>query len=185
MTPSPAAIVPSSSQPDRPRRLRLRPRGPAWRDTPRGTVREKAVRREAESGRFLGLLDVRAAEPLRRAPAPGHRDELLPGGLAGRLPGHDARGCGRHQPGGRDARRRHLHRLHAGGAARRPGRDPGRRAGDPSACRQPPCCPQRAPRHAAGHLRSISSRRCRSRRASPASCGGRCSTTPAPAPTGA
>jgi hypothetical protein len=27
-----------------------------WRDTPRGTVREKAVRREAETGRFLGML---------------------------------------------------------------------------------------------------------------------------------
>ena len=35
-----------------------------WRDTPRGTVREKAVRREAESGRFLGML---AFEPLTRS----------------------------------------------------------------------------------------------------------------------
>ena len=41
-----------------------------WRETPRGTVREKAVRREAETGRFLGLLMF---EPLSRSGVHQHQ----------------------------------------------------------------------------------------------------------------
>jgi hypothetical protein len=53
-----------------------------WRDTPRGTVREKAVRREADSGRFLGLLSF---EPMSRSGVHQHLATATSYFLAGSL----------------------------------------------------------------------------------------------------
>ena len=53
-----------------------------WRDTPRGTVREKAVRREAETGRFLGLLTF---EPLSRSGVHQHQATATSYFVAGSL----------------------------------------------------------------------------------------------------
>src|SRR5215470_8903891 len=53
-----------------------------WRDTPRGTVREKAVRREAETGRFLGML---AFAPLTRSGVHQHLATATSYFLAGSL----------------------------------------------------------------------------------------------------
>jgi len=64
MTPAPAEIVPSASHLVAPGVYAYDLEALPWRETPRGTVREKAVRREAESGRFLGLLTF---DPLSRS----------------------------------------------------------------------------------------------------------------------
>ena len=53
-----------------------------WRDTPRGTVREKAVRREADTGRFLGMLSF---APLTRSGVHQHQATATSYFLAGSL----------------------------------------------------------------------------------------------------
>jgi hypothetical protein len=53
-----------------------------WRDTPRGTVREKAVRREDVTGRFLGML---AFAPLSRSGVHQHQATATSYFLSGSL----------------------------------------------------------------------------------------------------
>ena len=54
----------------------------AWRDTPRGNVREKAVRRDADKGHFLGLV---AFDPMSRSGVHQHLGTASSYFLAGTL----------------------------------------------------------------------------------------------------
>ena len=82
MTPSPAALVPASSHLIAPGVYAYDLESLPWRDTPRGTVREKAVRREAETGRFLGMLTF---EPQSRSGVHQHLATATSYFLAGSL----------------------------------------------------------------------------------------------------
>jgi hypothetical protein len=53
-----------------------------WRETPRGTAREKAVRRDAEAGLFLGLI---AFDPLSRSGIHQHQGTASSYFLSGSL----------------------------------------------------------------------------------------------------
>ena len=58
-----------------------------WRQTPRGTAREKAVRRDNEAGHFLGLI---AFDPLSRSGVHQHLGTATSYFLAGSLTDHQA-----------------------------------------------------------------------------------------------
>jgi len=140
-----------------------------WRDTPRGTVREKAVRREADTGRFLGMLMF---EPQSRSGVHQHLATATSYFLAGSLV--DYQGTTREGAVGVNlAGATHDAVTYTGctlvSRLEGPVIIPDDELASPLSRRTSP---------------STWSRRCPSRRASPASRGGRCSTTRAPAPTG-
>ncbi len=58
-----------------------------WRETPRGTAREKAVRRDDEAGHFLGLITF---DPLSRSGVHQHLGTATSYFLAGSLTDHQA-----------------------------------------------------------------------------------------------
>lgn len=64
-----------------------------WRETPRGTVREKAVRREDASGRFLGLL---AFDPMSRSGVHQHLATATSYFLSGSLVDYQGTTCEGH-----------------------------------------------------------------------------------------
>ena len=58
-----------------------------WRETPRGTAREKAVRRDNEAGLFLGLI---AFDPMSRSGLHQHLGTATSYFLSGSLTDHQA-----------------------------------------------------------------------------------------------